>query len=98
MPTLSPITPAPVTPAPVAAPVTAAPVEPACAPTAEFACSTDGFATLCELFGRVGLGNTLTAIQGGLSTVFAPNDDAFAELPAELLEILDIDDGENMLL
>ena len=51
--------------------------------SAEIACSTPGFGTLCLLLKEAHL---LTPFTNDLLTVFAPTDDAFAALPAEVLE------------
>ena len=63
---------------------------------ADIACSTPGFATLCELVIMVGLEEPLT---NDLLTVFAPTDEAFAALPEDLLAALlaDVDLLRNVL-
>lgn len=48
-----------------------------CQSIAEIACGTEGFETLCAAVNAAGLGG---ALSGGKFTVFAPTNDAFAEL------------------
>jgi uncharacterized surface protein with fasciclin (FAS1) repeats len=50
--------------------------------SAEIACTTPGFGTLCYLVTLAGLVDPLT---NDLLTIFAPTDDAFAALPEELV-------------
>jgi len=69
-----------------------------CSTIAEIACNTDGFSTLCAAVMAAGL---LNALNGNAKfTVFAPNDDAFAELPPGTVEALlvDTDTLTNVLL
>ena len=58
--------------------------------SAEIACTTPGFSTLCDLVTLAGLAEPLT---NDLLTVFAPTDAAFAELPEELVASLVADIG-----
>jgi uncharacterized surface protein with fasciclin (FAS1) repeats len=68
-----------------------------CKTIAEIACGTEGFETLCALVKEAGLA---PALSEGEFTVFAPTDDAFAELPAEVTSYLlsDKDALTNVLL
>jgi len=80
-PTNAPIPPPTYTPVP--------PTEaPTCKPISEIACTTPGFNTLCYLVTLAGLVDPLT---NDLLTVFAPTDQAFAALPAEVVATLTTD-------
>jgi len=69
-----------------------------CSTIAEIACNTDGFSTLCAAVKAAGLDNALDGT--AKFTVFAPNDDAFANLPPGTVEALldDTDALTNVLL
>lgn len=56
-----------------------------CVFTAEIACSTDDFSTLCAAVTQVGLAGALSE---GSWTVFAPSNDAFANLGGTLDAVL----------
>jgi transforming growth factor-beta-induced protein len=58
--------------------------------TVDFACGSDDFETLC--IAAAGLEDELS---GGTYTFFAPTDDAFAELPSQVLQSL-LDDAEAL--
>ena len=63
-----------------------------CLTIPEIACTTDGFATLCDLLDLSGLDEALSA--NATFTVFAPLDAAFDELPDDIVESLLNDTGK----
>ena len=69
-----------------------------CSNIAEIACGTEGFETLCTAVTAAGLGDTL--IGDGPFTVFAPNNEAFGNLPEGTVEALlaDVPALTNVLL
>ena len=61
----------------------------------DVASSTDGFSTLVAAVGAAGLGETLSG--EGPFTVFAPTDEAFAALPAGVLDALLLPENKDVL-
>ena len=91
--------------APASAPASApAPVETAMASEEamtggtvfDIASTTDGFATLTAALTAAGLAEAFQA--EGESTVFAPTDDAFAALPAGVLDALLLPENQQLLI
>ncbi len=65
--------------------------------TADIACSTPGFETLCSAVKAANLAETLSG--EGTFTVFAPTNDAFERLPEAVVALLeDVEVLENVLL
>lgn len=62
----------------------------------DVAIATDGFATLVAAITAAGLGETLSGT--GPFTVFAPTDDAFAALPAGVLDALLLPENKDVLI
>jgi len=62
----------------------------------EVASSTEGFRTLVAAITAAGLGETLSGT--GPFTVFAPTDDAFAALPAGVLDALLLPENKDLLI
>ena len=63
----------------------------------DVASSADGFATLTAAVTAAGLGEFLGAQDGSFVTVFAPTDDAFAALPAGVLDALLLPENKDLL-
>lgn len=65
--------------------------------SAEIACTTEGFETLCAAVKAAGLAETLSG--DGPFTVFAPDNNAFAKLPDSVVSLLEDEDVlANVLL
>ena len=62
----------------------------------DIASTTDGFATLTAALTAAGLAEAFQA--EGESTVFAPTDDAFAALPAGVLDALLLPENQQLLI
>ena len=62
----------------------------------DVASTTDGFATLTAAITAAGLAEALQA--EGTGTVFAPTDDAFAALPAGVLDALLLPENQQLLI
>ncbi len=63
----------------------------------DVASSADGFATLTAAVTAAGLGEFLGTQDGSFVTVFAPTDDAFAALPAGVLDALLLPENKDLL-
>ena len=64
----------------------------------DVASSADGFATLTAAISAAGLDEFLGTQDGSFVTVFAPTDEAFAALPAGVLDALLLPENQDLLI